>query len=558
MSKTNITRRDFLKGAAAGAASLAAASVLGACASETTAECPEVEKVDCPATSTTTVTWPTAEPAENYVAPSCAGGETGEIGFVSGTINASDVVKEETVDVLVCGLGPSGMAAALSCGQHGLKTVAIEKNSCGTLNSMTIGGWNDRVHQHYGVKIDRDELLKDCLLKAGYRANQDLYRELIDTCTEAVNWWMDQFPFSVEQYPLTFFGYSGQEFKFLEPYDETAGDRSWNTSINIPFESAQVMREHIIGKIQEAGVEVVYNSPVAQLITDASGNVVGAYAKTADGFVKYNTSKGVILATGGYEHNKEKLVECCRPRDLNIAGWLTYAMNNTGDGIEMAKAIGGMEDEYPHALMLDPMQLMPYVRVNSSGKRFVGEYEAYDHLACAMQHQYGGYDYFLTDANAMDAVSTMWSPSTSCYGPKEVWAGAATGGLSANSLEELADLMGVPKDTFVATIKHWNEMCDAGKGDTDYGYPAKYMHKIDTAPFYATKELAEPLCTAGGLQVDEHSRVLNTSNQPITGLFSIGNCSGSMFSNTYPHSLNCLSHTRCVTFGYNLGKYLSK
>ena len=45
---------------------------------------------------------------------------------------------------------------------------------------------------------------------------------------------------------------------------------------------------------------------------------------------------------------------------------------NTGDGHEMAKAIGAMEDEYPHPLMLDPEQLMPYLRVNKRGVRFYG------------------------------------------------------------------------------------------------------------------------------------------------------------------------------------------
>ena len=50
---------------------------------------------------------------------------------------------------------------------------------------------------------------------------------------------------------------------------------------------------------------------------------------------------------------------------------------NTGDGHEMAKAIGAMEDEYPHPLMLDPEQLMPYLRVNKRGVRFTAEYEAY-------------------------------------------------------------------------------------------------------------------------------------------------------------------------------------
>ncbi len=66
------------------------------------------------------------------------------------------------------------------------------------------------------------------------------------------------------------------------------------------------------------------------------------------------------------------------------------------------------------------------------------------------------------------------------------------------------------------------------------------------------------LATSGGLQVNEFSQVLNTANQPIEGLYAIGNTSGSMFYGTYPHSLNCLSHTRCVVFGYNVGKFLAE
>ena len=48
------------------------------------------------------------------------------------------------------------------------------------------------------------------------------------------------------------------------------------------------------------------------------------------------------------------------------------------------------------------------------------------------------------------------------------------------------------------------------------------MHRIDTAPFYATREMAEALATSGGLQVNEFSQVLNTANQPIEGLYGAG------------------------------------
>lgn len=498
--------------------------------------------------------WPVCEPSENYV-PVAAG--EGKIAYEAAPIDASKVVETIDVDALVCGLGMSGFAAALSCAQHGLKTVVLEKNDTATINSMTIGGLHDKVHEMYGVKFDEEEWLGEAMTKNGYRANQELYKRLLATDKEAVNWWLDQMPFATEDYKLTFFGYSGVEFDFREPYDPTARDHSWNTSINIPFKSTTDMRDYLVDRVTKAGAQIMYETPVVQLITDEAGKVIGAYAKNKNGYIRFNVAKGVVLATGGYEHNLAKLKECCRPRDLQLCAWLTYARNCTGDGHEMAKAIGAMEDEYPHALMLDPMQLMPYVRVNSEGKRFIGEYETYDHLASAIQTQYGGYDYFLTDANVEAAVDKMWSPSSSCYGPKFVWAQAATGGLVANTLEELADKMGVPADNLVATINRWNEMCDAGK-DVDFGYPGDKMHRIDTAPFYATREMAEALATSGGLQVNEYSQVLNTKNQPIEGLYSIGNASGSMFYGTYPHSMNCLSHTRCVVFGYNVGKFLSE
>lgn len=127
-------------------------------------------------------------------------------------------------------------------------------------------------------------------------------------------------------------------------------------------------------KIAAAGAEVLFNTPVVQLVTEGA-KVVGAIVKGENGYVKYLTAKGVVLATGGYEFNPEKLAACCRPRDLALGHWMNGTKTNTGDGHEMAKAIGAMEDEYPHPLMLDPEQLMPYLRVNKRGVRFTAEYE---------------------------------------------------------------------------------------------------------------------------------------------------------------------------------------
>ena len=69
-----------------------------------------------------------------------------------------------------------------------------------------------------------------------------------------------------------------------------------------------------------------------------------------------------------------------------------------------------MEDEYPHPLMLDPAQLMPYLRVNKRGLRFTAEYEAYNHLANAIQAQPGAFDYYIVDANCAEIVDKLWTP----------------------------------------------------------------------------------------------------------------------------------------------------
>lgn len=81
---------------------------------------------------------------------------------------------------------------------------------------------------------------------------------------------------------------------------------------------------------------------------------------------------------------------------------------------------------------------------------------------------------------------------------------------------------------------------------------------IDTPPYYATKESSCGLCTVGGLIVDENCRVLNAERTPIEGLFATGITSGGLYFNTYPHNLNCISHTHNVLMAYTIGKFLSE
>ena len=552
MEERKLSRRAFL-GTAGAATGLAALASLGGCAPKTGgAEQAATESVASNGAMQTTdpskAVWPVVEEIEVGAA-----GE-GEIAFMAEPIAESDIVATHDVDVVVCGLGPAGDAAALSCAEHGLKTVAVEKQSTGNYNSATIGGTNSKLHQHWGMTYDTDAWIADAMVDCAFQGDMSLYRHFLEKNGEAVDWYVGHFDNqNLDDYPLTFA--AGDFPDFRDEYDKTSLSRSWNTSLNLPYPPGDLAKI-LAGILENAGVEIRYSCPACQLVADDAGRVTGVIVKSEQGFEKYNCAKGVVLATGGYEFNQQMLKERCRPRSVP-GSWLTGAFGNPGDGHQMGIAVGAAEDEFPQPIMLDPEQLMPYLRVNKLGKRFTPEYEPYGHLALAIQAQPGTYDFYIVDDAIDEKIDKIWTPSSSCYGPKEVWTAAARSekALKADTLEELAELMEVPVDAFVASIERWNAMAAAGK-DEDFGFPGDMMMTIDTPPYYATKEFADGLCTAGGLLVDTECRVLDKNRTPIEGLFAAGVVSGGMFYNTYPHNLNCLSHTRNCLMGYTIGEVL--
>ena len=420
LAREAMNRRTFITAASASAAFAAAASMAGVALADDADKNADASKPHAEgslaaanqAAGTANACYPTNDP---NLFPPCAAGE-GEIAFVAEPIADADIVATYDVDVVVCGLGPAGDAAALSCADHGLKTVAVEKRAIANYCSATLGGTNSKIHKHWGVEFDEAEWLHDAMVDNGFRGNFDLYKRYLECNGEAVDWYVDHLmkagDKTEDDFPLTF-NATGDFPDFRDPADTTSLSRSWNTSFNLPFTPAD-LSSLLPQLIEEAGAEVRYECPACQLVTDENGAVTGVIVKSAEGYEKYNCAKGVVLATGGYGFNLEKLQRCCRPRDLALCGWMSPSTGNTGDGHEMAVAIGGIEDEYPHSLMLDPMQLMPYLRVNKLGKRFTPEYEPYNHLACAIQAQPGACDYYIVDGAFADKIVAIWTPSSSC------------------------------------------------------------------------------------------------------------------------------------------------
>ena len=80
------------------------------------------------------------------------------------------------------------------------------------------------------------------------------------------------------------------------------------------------------------------------------------------------------------------------------------------------------------------------------------------------------------------------------------------------------------------------------------------MSAIRTAPFYGAKNTGYILCTMDGIQIDQNMNAVDTNNDPIPGLYVVGNDSGGYFSGTYPNLSTGAACGRTVTFGRRAGR----
>ena len=123
----------------------------------------------------------------------------------------------------------------------------------------------------------------------------------------------------------------------------------------------------------------------------------------------------------------------------------------------------------------------------------------------------------------------------------------------ADTLEDLADQLGIPADKFAATVERYNSMYDAGE-DSDFDVPAQFLSKVQTAPFYATPLVCSVLTIPFGIHVNDDSQACTADDEPIAGLYAVGNAQGDFFGVDYPVHCPGISHGRCVTFGQIVGE----
>jgi len=220
------------------------------------------------------------------------------------------------------------------------------------------------------------------------------------------------------------------------------------------------------------------------------------------------------------------------------------------------------------------MGSQPFLKVNADGVRFFNESGTYEGILHADEYQKGHCHYTIFDSNWTTYVQQFKMHGCSRLYPFENGAdpnimytviengmlpGLIENGfvIQADTIEELAEGLGLPADQLKATVDHYNEMAAAGE-DTDFGKEAFRLTPVDTAPFYGAKNTGYVLCTMDGIVIDNTMNAMDEDCNPIPGLYVNGNDSGCYFANTYPNLSTGMACGRTVTFGYLIGKNLAK
>ena len=590
MAAMNVTRRNFLSGAALMSAAIAGAGLAG-CAPQTTAPAPSAAgEADTLATTGGT-----------------AGFDgTGELPWLGEApiIDDAQVEEELTADVVVVGLGAAGVPAARAAAEAGAKVVCLESSP--KLNSvasdMAIFGGQTQAQWGRGDGfLDKKMVVNMHMEECSHHVSQSIISRYYDESGAALDWFVAasknlyMAPESYAEIPAE--GQANYMFPYMYPvpetYDYTTEDLPcYPTSVG--FSSLATVMEDNLQAAVDAGAEVRYNTKGVKLIQDEAGAIAGIYAQAAgsEGYIKI-TAPSVILATGDYLANEDMMKfyapECIEngigilSLDLDESG----AFTNIGEGHKMGAWIGGAIEQW-HAPMIHHMGggagpdgrgvigNNGYLWLNLRGKRFMNEDLPGQQLEnqVELQPQRKAYQFFdaswpeqLAYFPAAHGVACIYRdeplPEYTASGlrinvrtPADIEAAVEEGRcLKADTIDGLlAMIEGMDTETAKASIERYNELARAGE-DTDFFKSSQRLFPLENGPFYAAEcGCALTLGNLGGLESDEDCHVYNTDRELISGLYVAGATQGGRFAVQYPISLKGLSAGMCMVYGKIAGE----
>jgi tricarballylate dehydrogenase len=316
------------------------------------------------------------------------------------------------------------------------------------------------------------------------------------------------------------------------------------------------------------GVVLHYETEAVRLSVSSEGRVDGVVVRGRDGLLRPLHAEAVVIASGGFEGNKEMLTQYLGERACDIPVISPGTGNNRGEGIRMAVEVGadtaGQFDMFhaepidPRATKPDPV-IYPYtygIVVNRHGRRFFDEGKnSFDSTFEEI-----GYEIWRNQEQTAFLIADQTSAAVEGW-EQVIFTDQPP--VTADSIGDLAAALGIDEERLERTVAEYNAAVGPGEFDP-YSFDGKRTVGLDppksnwAAPLQSPPYIAYPLTCAicftfGGIRTDPSARVVSPAGTPIPGLYGAGEVTG-LYYHHYPAGTSVI---RAVTFGRIAGQHAS-
>ncbi len=430
---------------------------------------------------------------------------------------ATGETVEYTTDVVIIGGGGAGLAAAVSAHQNGAEVILIEKMPRLGGNTILSGGAYNAVdpgrQEAQGIEDSVEKYYTQTYEGGDKIGNPEMIETFVENAYPALEW-LEGLGMEFKDEVFTVLG-------ALWPRSHKPKDPLGTGFINTYVNYVEA----------NEGVDYFLDTEATELMVEGD-KVVGVKAKGLKGEVILNARNGVIIATGGFGANVAMRDQYNKiwPSLTNIK--TTNHPGATGDGLTMAETVGA------NLIGLEHIQLLPMgdpntgslsgnieqgvenrIFVNKDGNRFVDEGARRDVMTSALFKQQDTLMWVVLDKHSYPTGDTRNNFNETI--DELIEQGRAFKG---DTLEELAEKIGVNPDNLVKAVEEFNKAVEAGGPDA-FGRTL-FDQKIDTAPFYAGARMPTVHHTMGGIEINTSAQVLDADGNIVPGLYAAGEVTG--------------------------------
>jgi len=484
-------------------------------------------------------------------------------------------MKQLETDIIVVAAGLSGLATAISAAENGAQVIAFEKaNTPGGAANMGMGplGIGSDVQKHQMVNITPFEAFRKHMAFTHWNVDARLVRDYYMKSGDTINWLQEMGVEFVAVSPA----YAAPET--LKPF--ATSEATWHLvkpeGGGMPGpRAAGAMMKKMTERAEELGVQILLESPVKKILME-DGRAVGVIAVDKNGEEIEARAKAVVIATGGFGANPQMIKEYVGyswGKDL-----FSFAIPGmAGEGIRMAwdagagKTLMNLELMYQipdnmNHFVLEGAFRQPCLWVNKLGNRFMPEdgipNTTFTGNAIAAQPDHIAYSIF--DAKLLKHYKRNGPDIQSHVHPHDLYQqfdaalkAAQEEGYehicAADSLEELADKLGIDREGLLKTVEEYNEDCD-NHYDGLFDKGRQYMQPIRSGKFYACRQFVGAYGTLGGIKINYKTEVMTEDHQIIPGLYAVGVDACAIYGHTYPFILPGNTMGFCLNSGRIAGE----